>query len=245
MQREPWDLVVMTLSATHSGGHQLWDATNVRGRVTEASRRELSGALLRVYQESDRGIGRIVEAAGPDATCMIFSLHGMGAQASLGPILPEMLRRVLAGGAPADGGQEGESWMARVRWAVPNEWRSAVKRRLPVSLQHRLKLAWNRTGRMDWAATRAFCLPADREGFIQINLKGREAHGVVDSGDEHDKLCREIREGIETFVDSDTGSPVIRKVEDSRPEGRGLEEGLSRHETRDQASDARSHRPMV
>ena len=215
MERERWDLVVMTLAATHSGGHQLWDATNVRGRVSEESRRELSDALLRLYQESDRGIGKIVEAAGPDATCMIFSLHGMGDQASLGPILPEMLQRILSGGAPAEAADGGESWMARLRWAVPNEWRSAVKRRLPMGLQHRISLAWKGTGREDWSSTRAFCLPEDREGFIQVNLKGREAHGIVDPGEPYDELCREIREGLGTFVDSDTGAPVIRKVETS------------------------------
>jgi predicted AlkP superfamily phosphohydrolase/phosphomutase len=62
----------------------------------------------------------------------------------------------------------------------------------------------------DWSATRAFCVVADLQGYVRINLQGREAAGIVQPGREYDALCEEIVAGLQTFVDADTGEPVVR-----------------------------------
>lgn len=216
IRREAWDLFLISLSATHSGGHQLWAATNVRGDMSDAEAAELDGALRELYVESDRAVGALVEAAGEDTHCLVFALHGMGANTGLGPLLPEMLDRVLAGGPPAPDERSTPGLLHRLREAVPVEWRSAVKRRLPAALQDRLTLFWRRSGATDWSSTRAFCLLPDREGFIRVNLAGREARGIVEPGAEFEELCAEIREGLSTFVHADTGEPAIHRV--STPE---------------------------
>ncbi|MGD8495713.1 MAG: alkaline phosphatase family protein [Gemmatimonadales bacterium] len=217
IEREPWDLFLISLSATHSGGHQLWDSTNVRGTMSAEEADELGEALKALYVESDRAIGRLLEAAGPDTACLVFALHGMGANTGLGAILPEMLDRVLAGGPPEDEGEaDRPSLLKRLREAVPVEWRSAVKRRLPAAVQDWLTLFWRRSSAADWSVTRAFCLLPDREGFVRVNLAGREAQGIVEPGREFDELLAEIREGLSSFVFSDTGEPAIYAV--STPE---------------------------
>ena len=101
IEREAWDLFLISLSATHSGGHQLWDATNVRGEMTAKEAEELDGALRRSTSRADRAVGQLLEAAG-ETPCLVFALHGMGDNTGLGVLLPEMLDRVLAGGPPAD-----------------------------------------------------------------------------------------------------------------------------------------------
>lgn len=212
MEREDWNLFLISLSATHSGGHQLWDATNVRGEMSEDEAAELEDALRALYVESDRAVGQLL-AAGGDTPCLVFAVHGMGDNTGLGAILPEMLDRVLAGGPPPDDGTPSRpSLLHRLRSAVPVEWRSAVKRRLPAALQDRLTLFWRRSSAADWGETRAFCMLPDREGFVRINLEGREAQGIVAPGEEFDALCAEIREGLSSFTFADTGEPAIHRV---------------------------------
>jgi hypothetical protein len=54
-------------------------------------------ALRQVYVAADAALGRILDAAATPEV-MVYSVHGMGANASRIDILDEMLARVLAGG---------------------------------------------------------------------------------------------------------------------------------------------------
>ena len=40
--------------------------------------------------------------------------------------------------------------------------------------------AYWRMGKIDWSATKVFNLVADLQGYIRINLKGREVEGIVE-----------------------------------------------------------------
>jgi len=210
MRADPWDLCLVGFTATHRCGHKLWDETGVAGAVSPAERVEYAGALREVYRACDEAVGRLAEAAGPDALLIVFSLHGMGPNTCRTDVLPEMLRRVLARDSGA-GQPVRRSGLKRLRELVPNEWRHAVKRRLPASVQDRLTAFW-RLGAVDWSRTRAFPLVADLQGYIRINLRGREAAGVVEPGADFDALCEEISDGLRTFVDADTGEPVVRDL---------------------------------
>jgi hypothetical protein len=172
-------------------------------------------ALRDVYVSIDRGIGRLAEAAGADATILVFALHGMGPNTCHTAVLGEMVRRILAGpeGREANSSRK-MSALQTLRRMVPLSVRNEVKRRLPVVVQDRLTSFW-RTGGMRWSTTRAFCPVADLQGYVRVNLRGREAEGIVEPGAEYDALCGEIAEGLATFVDSDTGEPIVRSVERS------------------------------
>ena len=98
-----------------------------------------------------------------------------------------------------------------MRELVPNRWRHWVKQRLPLALQDWLTTFW-RVGRVDWSATRAFCLVADVQGYVRLDLRGREAEGIVAPGDEYDRLGAEIAAGLSTFVDGASGMPVVHEV---------------------------------
>jgi hypothetical protein len=43
-------------------------------------------------------------------------------------------------------------------------------------------------------------------------VRGREAEGIVEPGPEYQCLLREIIEGLRSFVDADTGQPVIGDI---------------------------------
>jgi predicted AlkP superfamily phosphohydrolase/phosphomutase len=64
---------------------------------------------------------------------------------------------------------------------------------------------------INWASTPVFCLPSDIEGYVRINLRGRERAGIVDPND-YDQLCQTIADELRTFVDADTGQRIVENV---------------------------------
>jgi predicted AlkP superfamily phosphohydrolase/phosphomutase len=211
MQRESWDLFLIAFSATHRSGHKLWDHTGTEGVVPRERGAEFDDALHQVYIAADKAVHRLIETAGDDVTILVFSLHGMGENTSRCELLPEMLRRVLAGGPPKEEAGKDRGVVQRLRGLIPNRWRNTIKDRLPLKAQDWLTSFW-RMGRADWSKTRAFCLVSDLQGYVRINLRGREAEGIVEPGEEHDRLTAEITVGLQSFVDADSGEPVVRQI---------------------------------
>ncbi|WP_254034967.1 hypothetical protein [Planktothrix agardhii] len=59
---------------------------------------------------------------------------------------------------------------------------------------------------------KAFALPTFAvEGFVRINLKGREPEGIVEP-DNYDELCEELTQHLYNLKDARTGKSVIKKV---------------------------------
>lgn len=216
LDHEDWDLFLVALGATHRGGHKLWDITGTAGPAGPAEAARLERALRDVYVACDTAVGRIVSAVPDDATILVFALHGMGRNTSLSILLPEMLDRVLKDECrdPVPVGHPA-ALLDRARQAVPVEVRGLVKRQLPQRWQDRLTLFWRRHQRSGLSSAPAFCLTADLEGYVRLNLQGREAMGFIDPAD-HDDWCHRISDGLRTFVDADTGQPVISEIRRGR-----------------------------
>jgi predicted AlkP superfamily phosphohydrolase/phosphomutase len=65
---------------------------------------------------------------------------------------------------------------------------------------------------IDFARSRAFCLPTDLQGFIRVNLKGREPDGTVAPGAEYDAVCDEIERELLTLKCEGAERPVVKQV---------------------------------
>ncbi|HEY5984612.1 MAG TPA: hypothetical protein VIU38_14195, partial [Anaerolineales bacterium] len=120
-------------------------------------------------------------------------------------ILPEMLRRIV------DKRPSSRGFLQRLRLLVPQRWRHELKSLLPLELRRRLTSYW-KMSEYDWSSTRAFALLSDTEGWVRINLKGREAAGIVEPGAEYEALCNEIAEGLTTYVDADSGEALVKEI---------------------------------
>lgn len=219
IEEEACDLFLLCFAATHRGGHQLWDRANMLGEATPEQSYALEDALRQIYIAADAGAGRLIDAMGPDANVMLFSLHGMGVNNSRVDILAEMLSRILAGDAP----DVKPGPLDKLRALVPAEARSRVKNHLPLFLQDWLTLFW-RTRTIDWSRTRAFAAFSDLYGYIRLNMRGREAEGIV-LPEDYEDLREQIIVGLSSFVDEETGEPVVEKtahIEELYPDGRML-----------------------
>jgi predicted AlkP superfamily phosphohydrolase/phosphomutase len=84
--------------------------------------------------------------------------------------------------------------------------------RLPSSVNHALIPIWSRN-MLDWSQTRFFALPLDLNGYIRINVKGREAKGVVEPGAELENLIDELTEDLLALTDLRDGSPIVAGVD--------------------------------
>ena len=125
------------------------------------------------------------------ADVIVTSAVGMDVNTSRADLLPEMLAAVLAGG-PVEPDGAGAIW--RLRAAMPAGLRGAIARAIPdraaLALTARLELRG-----IDWATTRAFAHPADNQGYVRLNLRGRERGGVV-APEAAEGLMEEIAAGL-------------------------------------------------
>jgi predicted AlkP superfamily phosphohydrolase/phosphomutase len=204
--QKPWDLAIVVLGALHRGGHRLWDRSSASRALSAEEGEAFDRALMDLYIECDSSVGRMIEAAG-DATVIVFALHGMMINACRNDFLDAMLARVL-GGMDADPPRH--SVVRRLGEALPLGLRRGVTQRIPTRLRDRIMTSWA-TGGTDWSHTEAFTLRADLQGYVRINLIGREAEGIV-SGAEYDALCDRLADGLMSFRDADTGDPVVAEV---------------------------------
>jgi predicted AlkP superfamily phosphohydrolase/phosphomutase len=208
LAREPYELVWLTFSAAHLAGHQFWDLSQLAEAPARRERALLSSALADVYEAVDTAVARVLAALAPATDVIVASAVGMDVNSSRADLLPQMLAAVLAGGPlPASGGA-GAIW--RLRAAVPPRARGAIARALPdraaLELTARLELRG-----VDWTQTAAFAHPADNQGYVRLNLRGRERDGIVAEA-ESDELLTLIADGLKTFCDSD-GQPAVARVD--------------------------------
>lgn len=205
---ESFDLAWLTFCAAHVAGHQFWDLSQLDPRdLDQSSERVLGTALDDVYVAVDRALGRVVAALPADSDLLIVSPVGMDVNTSRADLLPEMLRAVLD---PQEERRDSKSSIWWLRAALPSGLRAKVANALPETAALELTARLEMRG-VDWTTTRAFAHPAENQGYIRLNLRGRERDGIVDPADA-DALMDEIIAGISTFEGLD-GSPAVKSVE--------------------------------
>ena len=214
MTHEEWDLFMVAFATLHRGGHKLWDLSGTYGRVNAGNREEFSHALRDIYVACDKVVGQLTEAANADTKILIFSLHGMQPNTNRTYLLPKILPHILDSTSKYRQ-KPNESYfrfLRRIKDRVSNVWLSLAFPRysLAYRLFHFCSSKLYNVPRIVKAP--AFSLVTDLNGYIRINLRGREKNGVVEPGADYDQLCSAITEGLEAFVDADTGVPIVEQV---------------------------------
>jgi predicted AlkP superfamily phosphohydrolase/phosphomutase len=206
LTHDRFDLFLAVFGLVHRGSHYLWDLSQIDGSAVDGSTRAaLEGSLDDCYTSADEALGRVLDAAPPNARVVVFALHGMGPNDGWYEFLPRILQRIHQGGS---GAPDRPGMLFRLRQALPWTLVRQVTRRIPTAWNHALVPLWSR--RMhDWPNTKYFVLPMDYNGYIRLNLKGREKHGCVDPSDA-DRVIAEVDAALRSFRDILTGKPVIR-----------------------------------
>jgi len=246
LQAEPWDLFVTVLGETHSAVHDLWAASD-KGHPLHSACQSEGDALRRVFEAVDQTVGRLADLGGPETNFVLFSVHGIQANATDLPclfFLSEVMYRINFPGKagiafgnpdrpvppPVASGMHwywfGEMWRRR---HSGSKWLDPLLQRLPAWMRWNLPgsdlrfpffmdLAGPDNGWMPamwyrpaWPKMRAFAIPAFADGHVRINVKGREAKGLV-LPHEYDTECDRISEKLLQLRDGRTGSRVVKQV---------------------------------
>ena len=214
MRDSPWELLFTVFGETHAAGHYCWSNELERLGSPQGT------PMFTVYAELDRALGALCEAAGQDTAVLIFSGDRVGPNFAGWHLLPDALSRLgYAGGAHAKGDDSGAPAAGRARLdpvkmlrdLLPKDFRKNLARKLPTKLRDKLAQRVD-TADIDWGTTRAFCLPTDLEGYIRINLRGREPLGIVEPGQEYERLLDDLSAALAELADPCSGAEIVRGV---------------------------------
>jgi predicted AlkP superfamily phosphohydrolase/phosphomutase len=216
LREDDYDLAWLTFCAAHVAGHQFWDLSQLDpDGLDDTSATVLEGTLDAVYAGIDRAIGRIVTAVPEVSDLMVISPVGMDVNTSRADMLPEMLKAILDGPRDTSGptastpASTPTGFIWKLRAKLPTNVRAKVASALPERAALRLTAHLELRG-VDWTTTRAFAHPAENQGYVRLNLRGRERDGIV-APEDAAVLLDEIARGLLTFVDLD-GERAVESV---------------------------------
>ena len=130
-----FDLFLAIFGMVHRGTHYLWDLSQIdTAGADEAVIKTLRGAREDCYVSIDEQLGRIIDAATPDARFVTFALHGMEPNDGWYEYLPQLVERVHHGGKAA----------ARPKKGVVFHIKNALPWTLVRQVTRRIPHAWNK-----------------------------------------------------------------------------------------------------
>ena len=172
--------------------------------------------VTRPYEAVDLAVAPLLERQ--DANVVVVLGQGFRPANTAAPHLEVMLAKAGLLHYPGDGGGggsddgSGRAQLAnRVRSLLPDHVREWLATHLlPPAVQHRLE-SQAFTDRYDWTRTRVFALPTWTNGYLRVNMAGREASGIV-APEDYDEEVRKVTDLLLAAVDADTGGPLVRAV---------------------------------
>lgn len=200
-----WDYAETVFTDLHCLGHQLWHIRDDNHPLHKAKLRKAFGdPIFKAFCALDKAVGQILDTVDDRTTVLLYVSHGMGPQYTGTGLLDRMLS-ILESGRPATLSQRPIKARIRGVWRkIPGEIRAALRglRKPFDGILDTSRITLDRSTR------RFFEVHANNAtGGIRLNLKGREANGIVDLKDAR-RTLEEIREAILEVRNSETGEPI-------------------------------------
>jgi predicted AlkP superfamily phosphohydrolase/phosphomutase len=214
MKQTAWNLFVAVFPECHRAGHYFW-----RDASDSAAGSSDDDVVLEVHSAVDREVGALIEAAdAPDTSVIVFSLHGMETNHSQMHLVRPVIERINAAFASPNGMPPASRPRAK------RNLTRLLRERLPASIQERVALAtpvglrqWL-VGRsygstVDWSSTPGFALPTAGQGYVRLNVVGREAQGCLARGSPpYSRYLESVREGFLSLRDAETREPLVESI---------------------------------
>lgn len=209
-----WELALVCVSETHSASEALWHGMD-EGHPLHAlpSSAPARQGLLAVYSAVDRLVGRLAERFA-DSTLLVFSLHGMGRNASDVAsmlLLPELLYRAAGRGVRFRGHAEWRTGALPLLGEAEG-WQS-VLRDIPAP-KPASNLDWMPAARYRdaWPDMNAFALPSFYDGRVRLNIAGRERQGRLPP-EAYEATCAQVETMLRDCRDIEDGESVVKSIE--------------------------------
>jgi predicted AlkP superfamily phosphohydrolase/phosphomutase len=216
IQEHPCDVYLFVFMQTDHVQHKYWRYLDSSYPGYDPSHDiRYQGAILQVYQRVDKVLGDLMSSVHDDATFVLLSDHGAGPvhgimfinrwlmELGLLHLRGNLLSRIKYGIAKFD--------------LVMHAYRVLVKLGLAKVVNLISKPARNRVlnsfigfDDIDWSRTKAYSRGAF--GQIYVNLRGREPLGIVEPGEEYDRLVEEIITHLDGLTHPESGSKLITGI---------------------------------
>jgi len=211
MDSQDWEFFLLVFGECHAAGHYFWhymDPDYVAYPAQAAA--ELRSALRDVYVALDGAIGHLLAKCDERTTVYVVSGDGMGPNYSGSHLLNTLLERMQLSNVRSDGPSAApvkpkKGLSSTIRAMVPKKFRALISKHvLPRSFNEKLSMHW-KTADIRWASTRAFVIENANEGYVRVNLQGREPEGVVARGTDYDAICDALLDVAGTMTNPDNG----------------------------------------
>jgi predicted AlkP superfamily phosphohydrolase/phosphomutase len=194
LARHPVDLFCVVFYAPDRLQHYFWDRLAREATPDAGAGAELDRALAQVYAAVDDAVGRLVEAAGPEATIIVLSDHGF---------VESPTRAVRVNRWLADEGLLAQRplWTLRrkvIRKVLPASWRARYDTVDHILVNRGRTQAWGDAIFTDTAA-------------VWVNERGRFPLGCVNPGAECEAVRARIQAGLGALRD-ESGRQVFGNV---------------------------------
>lgn len=196
---EPELLFVVFMSADHIH-HLAW---------TEWETADRDSAVAEVYRLLDRAVGELLATLPKDGDVLVVSDHGGGSlrgAVNLNAWLSEQ-GYLAYRGLGSESGRLLRQLLLLRRRMLPSGMRRRIRQALPNLTERTTRLTVEQL--IDLSGTRAFAYGTF--GNIVLNVRGREQHGVVEPGEEYDRIRAEIAERLANLR-APTGERIVRTV---------------------------------
>jgi predicted AlkP superfamily phosphohydrolase/phosphomutase len=203
MRTEAWDVFTVVFTAPDRMGHYMWSHHLPEELDGSPEATAIQQAIQRFYRRLDEQIGELIEEAGPDATVIVLSDHGMGPMFRRHVHWNDWLhRRGLIAVAGGSGGSP-DAWLLRLR--LPRDRIGRLLRRVPLLGRSRAveRARRAKTARIDLDRSKAYYVRLfDPVGGIRINARGAEREALIE------RLLEELRQA----PDPATGKPIVTRA---------------------------------
>jgi predicted AlkP superfamily phosphohydrolase/phosphomutase len=215
IREKRYDFIMVNIDNLDNAVHHFWHFHDPQSPVySEDIVRRYGDLVENQYSLVDQYIGEILDIIPDDANLIVMSDHGAGRAPSNYFHTNAWLRS--KGLLTA---KENElTWRNRLSRLLPIvkenlPIKDQLRRFLPESIKTNLHKNILNIASIEWAQTSAYRVPLKPqfEG-IEINLKGRQTHGVVHPGGEYEQLVSSLIESLEALVDPSAGQPIFANI---------------------------------
>jgi len=229
LSRADWDLFLALYPEVHTANHMLWHLGE--DHPLRVHTPQTGHAVLEIFQAIDHAIGRIVERLPADTNVVVYTVDHTDVNSMDVPsmaLLPELLYRWNFPGSRALAAGDGTQPVPPLRTDYGRHWKHEVwALRTPVGetqlvapdQQERLgdPLSWNPANwyKPLWPGMRAFALPSVSDGYIRLNVLGRESQGWVEA-DRYQATLDELGQLLQRATNPRTGRPLVKSLTQTR-----------------------------
>lgn len=210
LEKGGWDYFETVFTDCHCLGHRLWHVNKPEHPAYSAKLEEAMGDPVReAYRLLDAAVGKLLELVDDRTLVLFYVSHGMGPHYTGTEILDRVLLS-LETNVQSDGKKSLKENIRSVWHIVPLELRAKLrplKKHFNGMLVPKVtEFAGNRQGRRFFEV-----FVNNRTGGVRINLKGREANGIVDPQD-YDSVLSSITQDLLDVKNLETNEPLVAEI---------------------------------